>query len=478
MAGSADIRGKQHYVAGIGHPASEPSTEAPPAMVITNQITGEIENVSSGSKLYFGPARIAYAPWKLASYGDSRANVNSTSPDVSGANASLSVTKGPTWTAACRKDTELVFNYGVSGDLASAWAAAARTGGKTFSSFVSSGVDICHIQYGVNDILTGNGVSPSAATIVGHLKSVVMESVKTGIAVVFESILPCSQAGWVSAGGGTAAQKQAIADAVNDAMRAWIATVAGAVYADTATKVKQADGFADLAYYIDQIHLNNVGGFVSGETCSEASLALLPRKVANYYPGGLAGPNFVDSFTPPITTILSGVAGTFTLNSQTLGQDKRGAYVEWVITPQTLASGEATFWAAIGADVAGFSATPKYPIASSDVLQGQCSLVIDNGFGAASPGLRNFVVRHRCYYQAGGGVFADFGSYAVPSGQGNFGRVIDVLTTAPRCTTSTASSGIEAATHVKGYGLHLYVSVSTLDTLRIRVYNPMLRKAA
>lgn len=40
MAGSADIRGKQHYIAGIGHPASEPSTEASPAMVITNPLTG------------------------------------------------------------------------------------------------------------------------------------------------------------------------------------------------------------------------------------------------------------------------------------------------------------------------------------------------------------------------------------------------------------------------------------------------------
>jgi len=36
MAGSATITGKQNYVMAIGHPASEPSTESAPAMVVTD----------------------------------------------------------------------------------------------------------------------------------------------------------------------------------------------------------------------------------------------------------------------------------------------------------------------------------------------------------------------------------------------------------------------------------------------------------
>jgi len=43
MAGSADIRGRQNYVMGIGHPASEPSAEAYPAMVMTNQQTDGVK---------------------------------------------------------------------------------------------------------------------------------------------------------------------------------------------------------------------------------------------------------------------------------------------------------------------------------------------------------------------------------------------------------------------------------------------------
>lgn len=42
MAGSADIRGTQNYVMGIGHPKTETTTEAPPAMVVTDPLTGVI----------------------------------------------------------------------------------------------------------------------------------------------------------------------------------------------------------------------------------------------------------------------------------------------------------------------------------------------------------------------------------------------------------------------------------------------------
>lgn len=91
MAVSADIRGIQHYVQGIGHPKTETNSEAPPAMVVTNPLTGEIalsggtgappkvtfltdvgtgRSVSSGftggatpwTRL-FGPNELRQAPW-------------------------------------------------------------------------------------------------------------------------------------------------------------------------------------------------------------------------------------------------------------------------------------------------------------------------------------------------------------------------------------------------------------------------------
>ena len=42
MAGSATITGTQNYIMGIGHPKTEATTEAPPAVFETNPLTGNI----------------------------------------------------------------------------------------------------------------------------------------------------------------------------------------------------------------------------------------------------------------------------------------------------------------------------------------------------------------------------------------------------------------------------------------------------
>ena len=429
------------------------------------------------------PPKAFQAPYRLASFGDSRANVNSSTYDVSGTIQSLSPTKSPSHTAALRGDTELVYNFGVSGDLAANWNLANRNAvtTKQLATLVSLGVDLVHVQYGVNDILTGNGTTPSASTICGYLKGLCFELMKSGMQVAFESILPCTAAGWVSLGSGTAAQKQAIADSVNATMQAWVASFPVCmIFVDTATSLKDSTGFAKTALYIDQIHLNNKGAYLCGGMVAEASFKLLPKKNALYYPSGLqTGANFIDSIAPPITTILSGVAGTFTLNNQTVGYNAIGQYVEFSITANTLASGEATFWAAIGGDVGSFAVASKYSVAAGDVLQGQCRMVIDDGFGGVPSGVSNLVVRQRCYYQAGGGIYSDFGANSNPSGFPAYTSIVNELCTTPRIITTVASSGIEAPTHAKGYGLHIFVSLLQVGTpVRIRVYSPSLRKAA
>ena len=51
MAGSATITGRQNYVLGIGHPKTEATTEAPPAVFETDPVTG-------GAGIYSGEAQI------------------------------------------------------------------------------------------------------------------------------------------------------------------------------------------------------------------------------------------------------------------------------------------------------------------------------------------------------------------------------------------------------------------------------------
>ncbi len=57
MAGSATITGTQNYVMGIGHPKTETTTEAPPAMVVTDPLTGEI-GLLSGQTLVQTKAKL------------------------------------------------------------------------------------------------------------------------------------------------------------------------------------------------------------------------------------------------------------------------------------------------------------------------------------------------------------------------------------------------------------------------------------
>lgn len=454
--------------------------------IIAESADGSSSVVDGGGNAFLGSPKPFQMPYMWASFGDSRANTNSTVPDVSGHASSLAINKSSWWAAALRGDSEFVLNYGVSGDPASGWALATRNGGittKPFSALVAATFDILHDQSGVNDILSGNGTTPTAATIAGYKQAYILEAFKAGKIVISESILPCTAAGWVSAGSGTAAQKQAIADEVNRLMEAWCALFPTVCrYVDTATLLKSSStGYANSAYYVDEIHLSNDGARLCGKEMALASLEIVPGKPGIWYPSGLqTGPNFIDMVAPGVTNILTGLAGTFTLVSQTTGISTDGPYTEWVVTPATLASGEATFWAVLHADVGAYGgATPKYTVAANDVLQGQCTLLVDDGAGGAPSGLRNVLVRQRVFYQAGSSTYADVGSYAVPSTQSLFTEKIDALMTTPRITTTTASSGIEATTNSKGYGLHIFVSVSQTGTpIRIRATAPSLRKAA
>lgn len=59
MAGSATITGTQHYVAGIGHPKTETTTEAPPVMALTDPLTGGIAGLSAGGVTLPVPTAVA-----------------------------------------------------------------------------------------------------------------------------------------------------------------------------------------------------------------------------------------------------------------------------------------------------------------------------------------------------------------------------------------------------------------------------------
>ena len=75
MAGSADITGRQNYVFGIGHPASEPLSEGRPAVwntdytALTNPVTGANVTLGGGGGLTTGRSITASGNAQLSDGG-------------------------------------------------------------------------------------------------------------------------------------------------------------------------------------------------------------------------------------------------------------------------------------------------------------------------------------------------------------------------------------------------------------------------
>ena len=418
-------------------------------------------------------------PYKLATWGDSRANTNSTIPNVNGASAAISPIKVGGWLATHRGDTVLEYNFGVSGDSASLWKSTSRTGTKTFAVLASCDADMVYIQFGVNDIDAWNGVSPTYADQVtetsDYLIALINEIIKSGKAVIFESINPQTSTGW----GANAALKQQMSEEVNGLIETHISKYPKcAVYVDTMSWTKSS-GFADSNYYSDDTHFNIIGAYRAGKECAEASYAILPRQSAQFFfSGGLHNPNFINLAVPQSFTNAN--TGTITFSAASTGFDETyGPYVQYTCTPTVLSNGEAVALIVVGGDVGSYGgATPDYSVAIGDVLQGQARILVDDGSGGA-PKATNVVVRHRLYYQAGSSTFADWGNYVgTGSGYPNYYEALNALFTSPRFASTTASSGIEATTVSKGYGLNVTVSLTEVNTaVRVRIYLGFLRKA-
>jgi len=74
MAGSATITGTQNYVMGIGHPKTETTTEAPPAMVVTDPLTGGMAGITGPDGKLYSVGGQRTTPLRVATFGDSTAN--------------------------------------------------------------------------------------------------------------------------------------------------------------------------------------------------------------------------------------------------------------------------------------------------------------------------------------------------------------------------------------------------------------------
>jgi len=410
-------------------------------------------------------------PYRLAFWGDSRYNgLSATTVEYQGSGVNALSQRAPLWIAGYMGDAECYQSYAVSGDSAVNWASASRANGKTFAALSTSDADAVFVQYGINDAQS----LTASATVSAALKALIADIIKTGKPVIFESINPVNGPAVSSY-----AAVQAIADAVNADMQSWLQSFKGrAIYADTASALKNSQGYFDLQYSDTVsgggLHPNRKGAQLIGKLLAAAARTLLPKRVAKFYGPASPAPNLCNlTGSTPIATQFNGVNQGTTSITQNYGVDSDGYYYEWIVTPLTFGS---TYTEVILQVSANFqTASPPFvALQGNELLQGGGRVVIDDGNGGA-PNIYAFSLRQRFYT---GAVYSDAGAVSAigNSYDTQYSEKVDVQFLTPRMANATASAVANPASSA-GYALQVLVDSSVLNVpYRVRLYNPQLRR--
>jgi len=463
------------------------------ALIATNTL-GKIIGVSSSDgniPPYVVNRAGAVSPYRLAVYGDSRANVGGDHITSSATATTISGEKVATQLCMLRGDMQIVFNGGISGDTAANWNSAGRTSSsQSPAHLIAANPDLVLVQYGINDLIAGT----SAATILGYLQAFADKVMGAGIPFVFESINTAAAAaatyinGYSSTGGfgSGAATELANLATVRAGMQAFLALYPPhlAFYVDTSSVSDASDGYAktDKTYY-DGTHMSRLGCRAAAVLVDNAIKPYFPRRVGNALK--LAYPNGCNY---SMLTVSSGRAANFNAMvaangsgscTYEVGRDSDGNYFQqYNVTVTALASGYFQMRFDVLPDWAG--ASPFYTLAAGDVMQGSVDYYIDNGSGGA-PIVSHFLVRPRFYYNSGASNentsianVAQAASTDYPAlTSAESGRCIGprLAVAIGKASSDMDTTGTPTAIQVAVYG------VST-GSFRLRLFNPQWGKVA
>lgn len=433
----------------------------------------------------------AVVPYRLAVYGDSRANVGGTHLASSASATTLSGEKVATQFCMLRGDMQIVFNGGISGDTAANWNSASRiSSSQDVASMLAATPDLCLVQYGINDLIAGT----SSATILGYLQAFAAKVIGAGIPFIFESINTAAAAsatyinGYSSAGGfgtGAAAELVALAE-VRAGMDAFLAQFPDyiAMYVDTSSVSDAADGYAktDKTYY-DGTHMSRIGCRAAAVLIDSAIYGYFPRRV------GLAlKPTYPNGCNFSMLTVSSGRAANYNAMvaangsgtcTYEVGQDDDGNWFQqYNVTISALASSYFQMRFDVLPDWAG--ASPFFTLAAGDVMQGSIDYLIDNGSGGA-PIVSHFLVRPRFYYNTGASnentSIANVAQAAStdypPLAAAESGRCM-----APRLAVAAGKASSDMDTTGTPTAIQFAVYGVSTGSFRLRVFSPQWAKVA
>lgn len=452
----------------------------------TNDIVGFKDRDTSEvllSSVSGGGAAPTAAPYRLGSYGDSRANgVGSTQIGPAGTGTSFSLARVPAWVAAVLGDTEYCANFGVSGDIlisagsTNGWNGQNRLNSKTIGNFLSLGLDVAYIQYGINDL-----PAATSAALITEAKRLVSALLAGGLKVCLDGIMlfdPTAATPNISPA--NAAATLVKINEFSAAMSAWMAPMVGrAVFVNSTSAIALAStGYADPQYMTTAdtlgVHPSKRGCQIMAPIIAAAIRTMLPAKSARTYTlGPNTSLNLIDWANP--TMFGTQIAGTVAFSTPTWNMDAATGvpYAEITMTPSALASGTAQGRFEIQAnDIAG--ATPKFAISIGDVFQASARITIDDGNGGVAP-VQSVQLRQRLYNNAAASqIFSDWGQVTTTD-LTTLPALVDVRATTPAVATPIASATIATPAVGSGFYLAAFIETTTLAPVRCRLYAPSLR---
>lgn len=440
----------------------------------------------STSATFRTPSPQVAAPYRMITFGDSRARIsNATTIGITGSASLINTGRVGAWVAAILGDTEIVGDFGISGDViissltTNGWNGTARSNSKTIANALRMRPDVCYIQYGINDIAGG----ATSANIIAEFKKLISELMAGGARVIVDSIMlfdPTAASATIAPASADAAQTTLLA--VNAALQTWCAGYPGkVVFVDSTSVIRLAStGYGDPQYFDSDnlgVHPNKRGAQLMGAKVAAAARTLLPQRSAGvYFVGPTENPNLVDWNSPTMFTAVE--TGSMTVSTPTWNLDTSTGniysglpYAEVTFTCTALASGSAK--ARLEIHATGISgATPTWPIFAGDVFQASGYLVIDDGAGG-SPAMQSTFMRQRLFADS---KFGDFGMLAGTTDLTTVAGKVSARAWTSTITTSIASASITAPTVGSGLPMQVYVEIPTVGaTVRVRVYAPQIR---
>lgn len=430
-----------------------------------------------------------------ATYGDSRANVSYVHTATYSSGAASVIDKVANAVIELRGDSIIVFNGGISGDGLANWDNPART--PNFSALIASKPDWLLIQYGVNDIIGWNGVSPTYAafkdSLISDLKELIGASVSSGIpATVLEAINPCAAGpvsyigGYPSAGGwgANADDKARMAREINAEMAAWIQGFADyARFADTAPILTAPDGYAKTdRTYADGTHFGALGARIAAPIISGAITELLgaPSRISLLEMGYRNSMNgaMLGNTGGRVNGIglVQNEAGVSSAQYAVVIDDDGDLCQEVVITTTDIGAGIARPRVDWAPQFAGASAV--VPVSAGDVLQASIRYSIDGGNPGSRPAAGLVVCRPRVFYDDSTNEFSQFGLPNAPVTSG-IPRMPSMTSATLLCYRIAVKSGLASANILTATtALQIMLYVSEVGVSRIRLKMPEWRKVA